>query len=399
MANIVDPRFTKAVSSSLTVQAEYVDEKIIDGEDLLFTYCERTSQSNNRGNYFVSFNLPTSSDMLSTGSTIAKYFPELYQLNVDQFIMAQIPYSAYSEYLDGRGFTLLVPTGTSVGGQFRTVKLVSSTYSSDKPLKYGETSPLLGDNIAFLFSDNVNKPYTGFTATEIGIRSNMSAVTTWEPDLTDYTKRPSAVSYREVLGGGISPILNPFGIPNGLNTDKRTTQSWSVTPPTNFPDGVAGYNYDIPCGFCILDKGICVITHTAITLNFAWTATLTQAGVAPVGDDQQVNCYVPDTVLEVGTGEPCASLIYVDINTSFKTSAICLAMPQEFWISNNGTWDRSAALNNLNSQTGILTLNEVYVTEVGLYNQMNELVAVAKLSDYVEKNYINLVTFNIDIDM
>lgn len=399
MANIVDPRFTKAVSSSLTVQAEYVDEKIIKDRDLLFTLCERSATSNNRGNYFVSFGLPTSYDLLSSGSTISKYFPELYQLNVDSFIMVQIPYSAYSEYLDGRGFTLKVPYGTAVGGAYNTFKLVSTTYSSDKPLKYGETSPLLGDNICYLFSDSINKPYTGFTATEIGVRTNMSANTTWEPDLTDYTKRPSAVSYREVLGGGISPILNPFGIPNGLNTDKRPAPQWSVVPPTNFPDGVAGYNYDVPCGFCILDKGICVLTHTAITESFSWPASKTQAGVAPVGDDEKVNCFIPASVLEIGTSNPCAQLEYVDINTSFKTTAICLAMPQEFWISNNGTWDRSAALNNLNSQTGILTINPVYVTEVGLYNQMNELVAVAKLSDYVEKTYINLVTFNIDIDM
>ena len=74
-------------------------------------------------------------------------------------------------------------------------------------------------------------------------------------------------------------------------------------------------------------------------------------------------------------------------------------MPNEFWISNNSTWDRNSALNNINSQTGIITLDPVYVTEVGLYNRMNELIAVAKLSEYTEKNYINLVTFNIDIDM
>lgn len=388
MITTVDPRFTKAVSSSLTVQAEYVDDKIIDGPELLFTLCNRNTTTNNRGNYFMSFGLPTSYDMLTSGSTIAKYFPELYQLNVDQVIMAQIPFSAYSEYLDGRGFTLLVPTGSTVNN---VIRLVSSTYSSDKPLKYGETSPLLGDNISYLFSDSINKPYSGFTADDLGVKQNMSGNTTWEPDLNDFTKRPSAVSYREVLGGGISAILNPNNRPNGLNTDKRPSPNWSVTPPTNFPDGVAGYNYDVPCGFCILDKGICVITHTAITTNFYWNGTLTEAGAAPTTPDQRVNCHFPNTAL--------ASLEYVDINTSFKTTAICLAMPQEFWISNNSTWDRTAALNNLNSQTGILTINPVYVTEVGLYNQLNEQVAVAKLSDYVEKDYINLITFNIDIEM
>lgn len=384
MSTTVDPRFTKAVSSSLTVQAEYVDKKNINGQNLLFTLCDRNATTNNRGNYFMSFGLPTAYDMLSSGSTIAKYFPELYQLNVDEFIMVQIPYSGYSEYLDGRGFTLTVPDGGS------NYTLVSSTYSSDKPLKYGETNPLLGDNISFLFCDAINKPYSGFTADDLGVKQNMSGNTTWEPGQNDYTKRPSAVSYREVLGGGLSAVLNPNNRPNGLNTDKRATPNWAVTPPTNFPDGAAGYNYDVPCGFCILDKGICVITHTAITSNFYWTGSTKQGGGAPSTADERVNCYFTATTL--------ASLDYVDINTSFKITAICLAMPQEFWVSNNSTWDRSAALNNLNSQTGILTINPVQVTEVGLYNQLNEQVAIAKLSDYVEKDYINLITFNIDIE-
>ena len=130
MSTIVDPRFTKAVSSSLTVQAEYVDDKIISGQNLLFTLCDRNATTNNRGNYFVSFDLPASYSMLGTGSTIAKYFPELYQLNVDKFIMVQIPYSGYSEYLDGRGFTLKVPYGAGTPPRPRPLRPVRSIKSN-----------------------------------------------------------------------------------------------------------------------------------------------------------------------------------------------------------------------------------------------------------------------------
>lgn len=387
----IDPRFTKPVSSSLTVQAERLDDTIISGIDLMFTECDRDSLADNKGNYFVCFNLPTTHNDLNTASTLAKYFPEMYQLNNDKIVFCSIPYSAYSEYIDGRSITLFVPTGATTG-----VTLVSSTYSSDKPLKYGETNELLGDNVCFLFCDAINKPYTGFTANEIGIRTNMSGNTTWDPDPTDYTKRPSAVSYREVLGGGISPILNTFGRPNGLNTDRRIG-SYSITPPTNYPDGIAGYNYDVPVGFCYLDMGICVITHTAVTQSIDWTNAN-----AFGGDGVRTTTSGRTNVYFTGVNadnDPLAYLRFTDINTSFKTTAVCLAMPKEFWISNNSTWNRASALNNLNSQTGILTIDPVFVSEVGLYNQLNELIAVAKLSDYVEKNYINLVTFNIDIDM
>ena len=109
--SIIDPRFTKAVSSSLTVQAETLDNKIISGSDLLFTVCNRNSIVDNKGNYFVSFDLPTDSTELSTTSTVAKYFPELYQLNNDKIEFCSIPPSQYSEYIDGRSITMFVPTG------------------------------------------------------------------------------------------------------------------------------------------------------------------------------------------------------------------------------------------------------------------------------------------------
>lgn len=396
MSSTIDPRFTKAVSSSLTVQAERLDDTIISDVSLLFTECDRNSLTDNKGNYFVSFNLPTTYDDLNTASTIAKYFPEIYQLNNEKIVFCSIPYSAYSEYIDGRSITLFVPTG-GTSPNITGLTLVSSTYSSDKPLKYGESNELLGDNVCFLFCDTINTPYTGFTANEIGIRTTMSGNTTWDPDPTDYTKRPSAITYREVLGGGISSLLNTFSRPNGLNTDTRTG-NYSITPPTNFPDGIAGYNYDVPVGFCYLDMGICVLTHTAVTQAIDWVnlGDNSISGGDLTATSGRTNIYFPGTNAD---GNAAAFLRFTDINTTFKTTAVCLAMPREFWISNNSTWNRASALNNINSQTGILTLDPVFVTEVGLYNQMNELIAVAKLSDYVEKNYINLVTFNIDIDM
>jgi hypothetical protein len=392
--SIIDPRFTKAVSSSLTVQAETINNNIISNSQLLFTVCNRDSVFTNKGNYFVSFNLPTSASDLSTGSTLANYFPELYQLNVDKIVFCSIPPSEYSEYIDGRSITLFVPTG-GTSPNITGIKIYSSTYSSDRPLKYGETNVLLGDNVCFLFSDSINTPYTGYTANELGIRKSMSANTTWNPDPTNYTKRPSAVRYQEVLGGGISGVLNQFGVPNGLNTDTRTPK-FSVPTPSNYPDGIAGYNYDIPVGFCYLDMGICVLTHSAITNNIAWSVGTLSNGGTLLNDSGRTNVYFTGTQSNT---DPAAYLQFTDINTSFKTTAVCLAMPTEFWISNNPTWNRSSALNNINSQTGILTIDPVYVTEVGLFNQMNELIAVAKMSEYVEKNYINLITFNIDIDM
>jgi hypothetical protein len=265
--------------------------------------------------------------------------------------------------------------------------LYSSTYSSDKPLK-SESNVLLGDNVVFLFSDSINRPFSGYTVDEMGTRTSLSTRTTWEPDTTNFLRRPAAISYSEVKGTSLS---------NGFNTDTRTPW-YSVAVPSNYPENRAGYNYDIPVGFAILDKGILVITHTGITQNFPWAYGYNYISNTTAGSTLSGRTNIYFTGTTNGT-DKSSVLTFKDINTSFKTSAVCLAMPKEFYISNNHTWNREKALTELNSQSGIVSLDPVYVTEIGMYNGLGELISVAKLSEPVEKTYINILTFNIDIEM
>src|ERR1035437_2472210 len=246
--SVVDPKYTKAVASTLTVQTEVRNEKDVFGGDLKFTLCDRDLISNNKGNYFVSFNLPTQTADLDTGSTLSKFYPELQQLNVDRVIISPIPASYYSELIDGRTITFRVPqNGGGDQSNLSAVTLYSSTYTSDKIL-ISETSPLLGDNIAFLFSDAINKPYTGSTLNEIGELVSNASYTTWNPDPTNYTKRPSAVQYLEV-----KRYLDVYN----ESTDTRTG-NYSVPVAVGYPENRPGYNYDVPCGFVVLDKGYMV---------------------------------------------------------------------------------------------------------------------------------------------
>ena len=170
----------------------------------------------------------------------------------------------YSELIDGRTIEFNCPqdnpgaTMTSMS----SITIFSSTYTSDSVLKY-ESSPLLGNNIAFLFADAINKPYTGKTRSDTGQEIDNSTSTTWGFDLQP-KDRPAAVMYKEVQ--------------DFYNTDTRNGK-FSVQVPTNYPDGRSGYNYDIPVGFASLDEGFLIITHTGITSNFPWTSGFTQADV------------------------------------------------------------------------------------------------------------------------
>ena len=94
-----------------------------------------------------------------------------------------------------------------------------------------------------------------------------------------------------------------------------------------------------------------------------------------------------------------SEVTYKDLNTEFQMSSVCVAMPREFYISNNQTWNRALALAELNEQTGIINIESVWVTEVGLFNALGELVAVSKLSEPVEKNYTNVLTFTLNVKL
>lgn len=385
---IVDSRFTKKVDSYVALQRESSSAKSMYESDLTFTLCDRDSLTDKKGNYFMSFNLPYKTSALPASSPISKKFPELQQLNVDQIIIAPIPTEFYSEFIDGRTIAMTVPVeGSTTEGELSGVTLISSTYTAVKPLK-SESNILLGDNVAFLFSDDINVPYTGSTRNEIDDVIDNSSATSWNPT-GEFKDRPGATSYLEIK--------------DKYNTDQRPTggTNYAVTVDAGYPDNRDGYNYDIPCGFALLDKGFMVITHPQIVNNFPWISGFTADGSAYVDDfnvSSKTNIHFTGSSLSDNTAEG-ALLSFKDIDTSFKMTSVCLALPQEFYISNNPTWDKETAISQINGQEGFVNYDSIYISEVGLYNALGEMVAVAKLSEPVEKNYVNALTFEINLEM
>jgi hypothetical protein len=372
---MLDPKYTKAVSSVISAQLETSSRVIISGASLEYTFCDRTNTNTNRGNYFVSFGLPAEESDLPTTSKISLLYPELQQLNVDNIIIAQIPLSSYTEYVDARSIQLKVPLFINSASTGFT--LFSSTYTSNKALKYGESSPLLGDNIAFLFSDNLNKPYTGLTVNELGQLISHSATTTWSGS-TILEQRTSAVSYLEVQGSA-----------NAIGTDLRPSINYAVSVGAGYPSHIGysnAYNYDIPAGFVVLDKGIIVLTHPTIVDNFNWNSGFFQNNTSFTGtEDDRYK-------IHFNTGATY-NMQFDDLNTEFKTSVICMALNGEFYISNNPTWDRNIAL----SQFG--NFNPLYITEIGMYNGLGEQVAIGKFSQPIRRYINDIFTFTITLNM
>jgi len=359
----------KPITSLISTKQENSTFRAISESGLTYTLCDRTNLTSKEANYFLSFRLPHEAAQFATGSTLSLQNPELQQLNVDNIVICPIPREEYSEIIDGRSITFTVPQGSS-----STKTVVSSTYGQ---LTKSQNSTLLGDNISFLFSDDVNLPRTGTT------NAGTPSVTTFTPrntwNVSPFVDRPAAHSYSDVDSADINTDNRPW---SGVNLAVTSiTENYPTT--TN-----QGYNYDIPVGFAVLDKGFMVLTHPDIVNNIPWNE----------GFDQYTNASNSGTTNVYFTGGSANSqLTYTDININFRTSVVCLALPGEFSFSTNPSWDLAFNLQEL--QNGTNGFDSIYVTEIGMYNKNSELIAVAKLDRPVEKTYTNLITFNLDIDV
>lgn len=364
----------KSITSTISNRQETSAAQTVNGSGITYTLCDRTATTDKNANYFASFNLPVLYSSLSSGSTLALSNPEILQINVDKILMIPIEEQYYNEAIDGRSVKIKVPQISGLGMSAKT--LVSSTYST---FQKKESNIFLGNNIAFLFCDEINLPYTGTTN---GGAVSKSGVTTW--DVFPYTSRPPAVPYSDLDSN------------NDINTDRRPSNSIKYATPVTqaYPTNTnQGYNYDVPCGFICLDKGFIIVTHPLIVNNLPWNqgyqiySNNINDGVSTLSSTTEI--YFNDTSK--------SEVTFADVNVSFKTSVVCMGLPGEFYYTNNPSWDITKNAQEFTNQTN--NYDPVFITEVGLYNRKSELVAVAKLSEPVEKSFTNLIMFNLDVEV
>jgi len=376
--------FLKSVESSISTMRENTTAKVLTGADVVFTLGDRTDVYSKEGNYFSSFNLPYAQNQMASGSTISLERPEIFQLNVDQAVFVQISRNNYSEYIDGRSITFEVP---QIGGT--SIKVVSAFFSEPNGIIRTNDDSVLGENISFLFCDEINTPLSGTSEGGVVHRETLE---TWDPT-TDFRDRPNAVAYSDMSQ-------------NDINTDSR---AWSavntaVSIDMNYPNPLdVGYNYDIPVGFASLDKGYLILTHPDIINNIPWTSgsTIQVGGNADSNAGESVitgsNAGAGSGTTNIAFTSVTSSLEYQDVSTSFSTSIVCIAMPSEFFISTNPSWDRARNLSEVENET--FNLDSIYVTQVGLYNAEHDLIAVAKVDRPIEKTYTNILTFNLNLEV
>lgn len=153
--------------------------------------------------------------------------------------------------------------------------------------------------------------------------------------------------------------------------------------------------YDRPIGLLYLDKGFAVITDPYLVSNFAYNYSgATSSGYDGVssgsrysGNTNFTQIYFNDTAK--------ANCIYNSIYTEFIQSVTCIAAPNEFYISNNPTFIEVYGEGGEDNVSN----DPVFITEIGLYNQFGELIAIAKTSEPIPKDKFNFCAFDIQLKL
>jgi hypothetical protein len=178
-----------------------------------------------------------------------------------------------------------------------------------------------------------------------------------------------------------------------LNTDIPFVNSTPNEAGIAYISGGTYYNYDIPVGFVVLDMGLVVITHRDIVNNIDWSAGYLPNGSANPGSGTTNVHFTGSSTTIYGDNEPRSIMNFTSLDTVFQMKATCNCLLGEFFVSNNSTW----ANNTVGQQ--LADDEPVSVTEVGLYNELNELVGMAKFSEPITKGALDLLTFEIDINL
>ncbi len=335
---------------------------LLYGSDLKFTKANRTDLTNRPyGNLFSSFNLPITDQQKALFQSGGTYYSTAIQgLNVDNIIIVEIPKNEYGELIDGKTISLSIPTtagtvtlyGTYFSDTSENLNNPNDRYTdaSSQAAYFGITPDAdngYNSNVTFLFSNSIKTP-------------QFNTGTTWNQWTTS----------------------NKFDKNNPLNS--TSAKQFAVfTPSQNINNNTA----DQAVGIAYLDKGFFVITDPTLVNSFSYSGG-TSSGYDGVTSGATYTGGADFTQIYFSGTSNNAS--YSSIKTEFIQNVFAFAMMNEFYESENPTFLEVYSDGNVNNEP-------VYVTEIGLYNENMELIAIGKTSEPIPKNKFNVITFNVQL--
>jgi len=355
------------------------------GESLTFTYAQR-DPNNGRpfSNLYSSFKLPINS--LSANTWTIPTTSNFSGLNQSEVVVISISKNNYGELIDGRTIHLVIPTGDTSGTG--TVDIYSSYITTQN--WSSENHPW-----ASIFGNSVNntlKPNVGLPSTNIAFLFSDNVVPPTNASNTSWSNGYPSVWAND---GATKPTQSPVGYNSGNQGYYNTIQSSSgvtgiaAKPPVD-------YTNDTPVGIAYLDKGFIVLTNPTLTSSLLVSGATSYTFSGGSGYDTSGLYTGSSSGLTLGsyTASTSARCEYYTFDREYLVKVECLAGANEF----NNTENITAAPTNLGGVGGGNTVvpglyslvggeqeYSTYITEIGLYDSNQNLIAVAKPDRPIEK--------------
>ena len=385
----------------------------VSGSNLTFTMAQ-LDPNNGRpfSNLFSSFKLPMISSL--TGATWNQFAGTNFNgLATPNICVISIASEQYGELIDGRTIKLVIPTGqTSPAGPGvpSTIDLYSSyvnaeNWSSDNssaaarfgnPESFSSAKPgAASTNIAFMFTDALYPPQSSDHSTWAN-----GYPSAWA-DMGSTKPSDAPANY------GVS--VSNAGYYNILQTSSGST---GVTPKT---PALASLS-DTPVGIAYLDKGFVVITDPTLVdslLVSGMTSYVFSGDTGNYGDTASTPTHHGfigarnDLTLGAFTASTSARCEFYSFEKEYLISVVCVAGENEFYSTTNTTaapYNVGGAGGASTNISGVYDLEggamggqdySAFITELGLYDSSNNLLAVAKPDRPIEKPKSSEQTFTL----
>ncbi len=312
--NGITKKAVEPLASEVTVTTVSNGYTTVDVDSLTQDLVSRANiNSDPLVNLYYSFNLPvnTTADYTFTGLTSSQggfSNTALSGLASTSIGVLALNDAEYGETLDGKSIKLDITTTVSTYTLYSTYQNVGTSLPIQDAnyTDNAQTTKFLGNNIALLFCDSIQKPNND---------STLSWATGWG-------------------------TVRPFSLNN--------KQLYNLTNNTNL-NQVA----DVPVGIVYLDKGFIVLTHPTLVDFFDATSTAT-------------------------------TLSFNSISTSVVQNITCISNRGEFATSTNSTFRYS---------------DTPRISEVGLYDDEGNLIALAKTDRHLIKNVNEFLALGIKIQL
>lgn len=339
----------------------YESTPTLTGDDVKMVLASRTEDifDDNKtmfGNMFSTLNLPCTTDGIAEFLYGESSRTAFQYLNNENALIIEIPKNTYGELIDGKTIRLRLELEN---GQMISIY---STFFENPILDTNGHQIYSDPNLASqLFGNKYREdevlPGQHGLATQLkGFNSNVAYL------FTDYIKRPRNSNNNTWASNG-TYFRTQTNVPSGKVADK-------------FYAKFSGAEMDTPVGIAYLDKGFLVITNQTILDNLKVAkVTVGVPGTEIVGTNNYAleQFYYNSTTLD-----------FSSFSTEFIQHAVCVCLPNEFYQTENPTYDQKSE-------------RAVAVTEIGLYNSAYELIAIAKPSFPIAKDRFSVLSFNINI--